>query len=335
MRNPTEPPRQNPASGGVRRGAALTELAICLLPLGLALLGVTLLGHLAMGRHESHKLLAWYMASPDATRQGDLDGRFLQGSLSSAEIPDKASGALPEPAELWEEPVLPYGDSVGGAALDLAVALERSLDRLVYSDGTVGVSDARGVARKFARLGLITNYRSLLGARASLNPDNPSELRMPTVQFEEDAMRTIAFLLGGSRSGSSSPISEDAWLRYSAVRVDAITGGLAAMNLGQAALPLETQGEAVDRFRGDWTLTGEYGQPLVLLEGLVQPEEARLGTHAPGADPQDTIKFSRFGAHIATPEGERVDPADHALMRNPLLPDRISESLWSKTHLLY
>lgn len=302
------PPSSPAPPGRAGRGSALTELAICLLPLGLALMGILLLGQLAMGSQEARKAVAWYLASPEARVQGDLEDRFFRWDRGRAEIPDKRAGVTPEPAVEWEEPVLPYGDRVG-AATDLDAALARSLFYFTRTDGSQGWRDPKGVTAKLARLGLLASMDPPVG--------------------EPQAMQAIALLLGGTRNGGEP--SPDAWLRYAAVQVDSYTGGLATLGLGQRELPLETPGETSDRFRGEWKLEGGDGQPLAWLEALVHPKEAFLGSHAPGAEP--TVRLERMPGAIQTPEGESVSPKDPALMRGQFISADLS-GLWSKTNHL-
>lgn len=327
------------------RGAALTELAICLLPLGVVFLGIMLFSNLMLGRQEASKLLAWYLYNPSAKSAAALDGRFYRGSRGKVDIRDKRLDTPPQAASATEEPVLPYGDRVEGT-IDLVAAIERSLDRVIMPNGEVVTHDAQGVARKLARLGLVTNYTRVAGSKTSLDRDNPSATAIVAVEVDENTALAVARILGGS-SGDSGLAASDAWLRYTRVEVDSFTGGLGALSLDTLRLPYEDGdddgGQTVadrERFRGEFTVRGgKIGKgkargPLALLEGVSRDESVTRGDHVIGSAPD--VRLEQIPDHIRLAEnngyatGEPVDPRSDTLMRRPLHPDATDRD-WSKS----
>lgn len=310
----------------------MTELAICLLPLGLVMLGTVLLGHLTMGRQESAKALGWYMLNPDVTGPGSLNGRFFLNDAGTPRIADKILNAPPEPAATSEEPVLPYGNKLEGV-MDLTAAIERALERIITADGFVRIRDAKGVVKKLARLGLVTNYKSAVNTSVPLDFDNPEETPLPTLAIDQDVLRMVADALGGTPDGlSGSGSAPDAFVRYARVEATSYLGGLPALGIGQARLTYEADDADAQRFRGEWTLRGPQGTPLALLEGVLQNPDALRGTHRPGQ--LTTVKLGAFDDTFYDEDGVRIDPTS-ASMRSKLWNEihnkEADDTDWSKT----
>lgn len=121
-----------------RRGSAMVELMICLLPYSLMVLGISLLSDLTVSRQELLKAMAWSSPKPN-DQSGEVDDtsnkrKFFANSQGKAAFWEQSIN----PAAGRLEPVLPYDSSgldMAAARVRLSTRVKRSYDR--QSDGTI------------------------------------------------------------------------------------------------------------------------------------------------------------------------------------------------------
>ena len=317
------PPRRgHPPHRHRRRGSALTELAICLLPYSLLFIGSLIFWQLGMGMQESAKAVAWYASDPRALTAEDVRMRFFIRDLGQVDIPGKRFDVLSNPAEDAEEPVLPYGNSVGGI-MDLEAAIARGLAYSASIDGTLRAFDSRGLARALREMGVVSgeSYAAATGRGAEIDFDQPEQIDLPGLELTDEgraALQAAAAALGDGQSGPANL----RWLTYHWGGIDSYRGGAPFLPFGKTPQPMETEGEAAADFRRGTVLRGgtlgaSPDAGLAWMEAVVRNDGAVRGRHRPGELPD--VPFVEWIGHYlqdslvspASPDGA----ADQELLR--------------------
>lgn len=149
-----------------QRGSAMTELMICLFPYAMIVLGVILIGHLALGRQEVNKAVAWAATKPLEQSRSDVSRHFYKGVGVTEEEFEFRDEAFATEGELEaylpvddarDEPILPYS----GTDVEAAVTRSAIRVRASVSIGTsgrpevnVGINVTRE-GREMAQAGLV------------------------------------------------------------------------------------------------------------------------------------------------------------------------------------
>ncbi|MBN2712340.1 MAG: hypothetical protein JXR97_07940 [Planctomycetes bacterium] len=90
----------------------MTELLICIVPYCMVMLGVILIGHLALGKQEGYKAMAWAAPTPEEQTLDEVNSKFYYGTGGKHEFSDQiflTENDMPIVVDdKTEEPVLPY-----------------------------------------------------------------------------------------------------------------------------------------------------------------------------------------------------------------------------------
>jgi len=275
----------HPRSSERTRGSALTELAICLLPYCLILLGVMLMGQLSLGKQESFKSVAWAGSRPEAQiLDGEVDRHFFPGP-GTATFGETLPYSPVVQADS-EEPVLPY------TAADIAAAASRDAVNVSHTtrveNGEVVVDlqvtkTRAGQAMEDA--GLVSDLDSIVG-KQELDPSDLGDVSYSfpvNTDVAGDIARTLTSWVDYSRSYAGF-----------------------SYKLGAKPLPLETPGEDAEALRESFTMGGEDDDVFALQSASPNPEGFR-GAHADGAtEPVDLEAYPTMAydsdAGIVDPE---------------------------------
>ncbi len=260
------------------RGSALTELAICMLPYALVMLGVMLLGQISLGKQEIFKAVNWASPAPGTQDlSGDVDKYFFLGKGTASF--HEESPYEPEVDAETEEPVLPYTASdIQAAATREAVHVSQTT-RVVDGEVVVDVSVNCTRSGKALQEAGMLDLSGIVG-KTTLDPEDVGDL-----SYNLDVDATLSQEVADTLAS---------WVTYSRSQAGYEYGLGKDMGIS-TPLPLENDesGQAA-KFRDTFKIGGEADDNTFACQAVSPNEEGFRGFHADDSIDVDAITNAGF-----------------------------------------